>query len=72
MQEFYQKSFKKPQKSVYKKFIYTAVIYLYIMNYKESDGNGFFHQTFWFCVNLGGDNLLQSLTKHLIINTLVN
>ena len=27
---------------------------------------------FWFCVNLGGKYLLQSLTIYLIINTLVN
>ena len=27
---------------------------------------------FWFCINLGGNQLLQSLTIYLIINTLVN
>ena len=31
-----------------------------------------FEENFWFCVNLGGNGLLQSLTNYLIIKVLVN
>ena len=32
----------------------------------------YFSQEIWFSVNVGGNLLLQHLTKHLIINMLVN
>ena len=31
-----------------------------------------FALNYWFCVNLGGNGLLQSLTNYLIIKALVN